>query len=220
MFKIDWKAAFREILFIFIGISLAIGFNNWNESRKLNQLEVKMLQEIKNGIEKDRDDIQNNIIGYEGRIYAFKALLTAIDRQEPPADTLIPKIAYLRGTTSFVINSAPYETLKSRGFDLIKNDSLRLKISKYYDIQQEWVLINEKDYLNHYEVFVKPFMIRYFILYDDFRIIDFENLYEQHDVINNLFLGQQYNQFVLELYQEMDEEAQSIIAQIDTEIKK
>jgi len=36
-------------------------------------------------------------------------------------------------TTRFVHTSGPYETLKIKGPDLIKNDDLRLKLSEYYD---------------------------------------------------------------------------------------
>ncbi|NVJ45952.1 MAG: hypothetical protein HWE07_02460, partial [Cytophagia bacterium] len=35
-FKLNWKYAMGEVALIFIGISLAIAFQNWNEDRKQN----------------------------------------------------------------------------------------------------------------------------------------------------------------------------------------
>ena len=48
----------------------------------------------------------------------------------------------MRGLTTFLTNSAPYETLKSRGLDIIGNDTLRLRIAHYYDVEYERVITN------------------------------------------------------------------------------
>ena len=32
--KINWQYAIGEVILIFVGITLAIAFNNWNEERK------------------------------------------------------------------------------------------------------------------------------------------------------------------------------------------
>jgi len=52
--KIDWAYILREILLIFIGISLAIWFNNWNANRKVNQ-------ELKNSIELTKNELESNL---------------------------------------------------------------------------------------------------------------------------------------------------------------
>lgn len=52
--RTDWKYLFREIILIFIGINLAIWFNNWNENRKLNR-------ELTNSIELTQKELESNL---------------------------------------------------------------------------------------------------------------------------------------------------------------
>ena len=59
--KFNWKYIIGEVSLIFIGISLAIWFNNWNENQKLKRVEVQILQEIKNGLQADLKDLQINM---------------------------------------------------------------------------------------------------------------------------------------------------------------
>lgn len=55
VYKLNWKYIIVEILLIFVGINLAIWFNNWNTEKALNQnKEVaisKIKEEIKNNLE-------------------------------------------------------------------------------------------------------------------------------------------------------------------------
>ncbi len=50
----DWKYIIREVLLIFIGINLAIWFNNWNSSKKTNHDKAIAISKIKG-------EIKNNI---------------------------------------------------------------------------------------------------------------------------------------------------------------
>ena len=52
--KLNWKYIFGEILLIFIGISLAISFNNWNAS-------IRSTKEKNIAISKIKEEIQSNI---------------------------------------------------------------------------------------------------------------------------------------------------------------
>lgn len=54
-FKIDWKYIIRETLLIFIGISLAIWFNNWNTNKRSNDSKKVIISKIK-------EEIKNNML--------------------------------------------------------------------------------------------------------------------------------------------------------------
>ncbi len=53
--SLNWKYILGEILLIFIGINLAIWFNNWNTSRKLDQNKAIAIAKI-------QEEINNNLI--------------------------------------------------------------------------------------------------------------------------------------------------------------
>lgn len=50
-----------EFLSIFIAVVAAFSLNNWNDNRKSEFSEDKILKEISNGLEKDLSDIEANL---------------------------------------------------------------------------------------------------------------------------------------------------------------
>ena len=53
--KLDYKYIIREVLLIFIGINLAIWFNNWNANKKSNHDKEVVISKIK-------EEIKNNML--------------------------------------------------------------------------------------------------------------------------------------------------------------
>lgn len=61
--KLNLKYIFGEILLLFIGINLAIWFNNWNTSKKINEEKKVAISKITEEIENNRleiDSVLNN----------------------------------------------------------------------------------------------------------------------------------------------------------------
>ena len=63
--KLNLKYIFGEILLLFIGINLAIWFNNWNASKKINE-------EKKVAISKIAEEIKNNKLNRMQRLLIFR----------------------------------------------------------------------------------------------------------------------------------------------------
>lgn len=129
----NWRKQGFEFLLIFIAVISAFALNNWNENRKTEDSENKILTAIANGLEKDIDDIRSNKRGHKKGISAcvyFRKLLT---NQEVNPDSLLVQYENLTRTFISIQNVAGYETLKSQGLALVKNDSLRLQIISLYE---------------------------------------------------------------------------------------
>ena len=129
----NWKKHGIEFLSIFIAVVSAFALNNWNENRRNDISEDKILIEISNGLEKDLDDIKQNVIGHKSGISACNYFRKAFAGKNVDPDSLM--FHYIKLTRDFLLiqNIAGYETLKSKGLELIKNDSLRLKIISLYE---------------------------------------------------------------------------------------
>ena len=56
-----FKYAVQEILLVFIGISIAIQANNWNESRKFKEEQGRFLVSLLEELNEDLDNINNKI---------------------------------------------------------------------------------------------------------------------------------------------------------------
>jgi hypothetical protein len=122
-----------EFISVFIAVFLAFALNNWNENRRDRNAEVKILSEISNGLVKDIEDIQVNMRGHNKGILACKYWRKAINGQTIAPDSV--QYYYQNLTRDFITiqNISGYETLKSKGLEIIKSDSLRFEIISLYE---------------------------------------------------------------------------------------
>ena len=146
MKKRNWKKYAFEFLSIFVAVISAFALNNWNDNRKDNIAESKILTEILNGLEKDESDIEINLIGHRQGINACKFWRSLIKDEPRSLDSLLQY--YLALTRDFISiqNTSGYETLKSRGFELIDNDSLRTEIISLYEYDYQALRKFEEEY--------------------------------------------------------------------------
>lgn len=141
-----WKKYSLEFLSIFVAVIAAFALNNWNDYRKEDRAESKILLEISNGLEKDEQDIEINIMGHKQGLRASKFWRGLLQKKAQKLDSLPHH--YLNLTRDFVSvqNTSGYETLKSRGFELIENDSLRSDIISLYEFDYQTLRKLEEEY--------------------------------------------------------------------------
>lgn len=58
--NINWKYVFGEIFLIFVGINLAIWFNNWNASKRIRQAKKVAIEKIAEEIKSNRYDLDTS----------------------------------------------------------------------------------------------------------------------------------------------------------------
>ena len=147
-----FKYAIGEIVLVVIGILIALQINNWNESKKDRNFEIKMLSELKVALTYDlnhysrmikrvgiADSVTTKIIQYYHNKVSFH-------------DSLYPLFRKLSTGIQWQQNYGPYEGIKSAGMNKISNDSLRKSLIKFYDFEYprnlELIVWSDKDYDN------------------------------------------------------------------------
>jgi hypothetical protein len=126
------KFAF-EFFTIFIGIFAAFALDNWNENRKDKNTEIKILTEINNGLNQDVKDLKVNELGHKMGLRAVEYFYEIILNKHPETDSLKQHyFSLFRGFIS-IQNLSGFETLKSKGLEIIENDSLRTEILSLYE---------------------------------------------------------------------------------------
>ncbi len=142
----NWKKYAVEFLSIFIAVISAFALNNWNDNRNNKNAESKILSEIYNGLEKDLTDLRLNILGHKTGLKAADYFRKLIARKPVPKDSLM--LHYFSLTRDFISiqNTSGYETLKSRGLELVQNDSLRSKIISLYEYDYSTLRKLEEEY--------------------------------------------------------------------------
>lgn len=120
--------------------------SNWNEKIKDRNAENKILNEINNGLHKDLKDIQLNITGHKLGLKSVNYFRKLIANDTVSKDSLM--IYYFSLTRDFISiqNTSGYATLKSKGLELIQNDSLRMNIISVYEYDYNTLRKLEEDY--------------------------------------------------------------------------
>ena len=226
----NWKKHGFEFLSIFIAVISAFALNNWNENRRDDNSENKILMEIANGLEKDIEDIKLNVIGHKHGISACNYFRKAFANKKIASDSII--IHYFNLTRDFVSmqNVSGYETLKSKGLELIKNDSLRLQIISLYEYDYNALRKLEEEYAE------MQFQENYFKEINEELAPNFEfdsnynitgmnlplKIQENKKNILLLYLWkiQANRNFILQYYSEMEKKINKIRENINNEIKR
>lgn len=144
--KNNWKNYLFEFLSIFVGVSLAFAMSNWGENRRDAAAATKILTEIKNGLQLDLSDVEQNIKGHKKGIESCNYFRELIETPASNQDSIGSKYFYLLRDFISIQNKSGYESLKSKGLGLIKNDSLRFEIISLYDFYYEIIEKLEESY--------------------------------------------------------------------------
>ncbi len=229
MQKMNWKKYTLEFFSIFIAVISAFTLNNWNENRKDDLAATKILTEISNGLEKDLTDIKLNIRGHKEGISSCKYWRKVLINQNIDSDSLMQY--YLALTRDFFSaqNNSGYETLKSRGLELINNDSLRYDIISLYEYDYKALKTMEENY------FEMQFQENYFKDFNRIIAPSFEfdergniakinlplnaNKNEERILMAYLWKIQVNRNFILHYYADMENKIQDLSSRIENEIK-
>jgi hypothetical protein len=126
--------AIGEIVLVMIGILLALQVNNWNEERKREAQEIKMLKELVVNLRADSVDNAINQSFYMRISTSAERVLQELEAKSPWNDSMKVHYGRLLNHGLATLNTSAYDNLKSIGFDLIQNDSIRIALTNLHSI--------------------------------------------------------------------------------------
>ncbi len=142
----NWKKHTLEFISIFVAVISAFALENWNEARKNKIVEERILTEIYYGLEKDLEDINGNAGGHENGNRAVAYFIDLIAGEPVSEDSVVFKFFVLTRDFISIQNTSGYETLKSKGLEIIRNDSLRTNIISLYEYNYNSLRKLEEEY--------------------------------------------------------------------------
>ena len=135
-----------------IGILLALQVNNWNEQRKDRIEEKNILANFQEVLKKDLSGIRVSVSFHESVKSSINIVLTSLGNQSSYHDSLSYHFWNTTSIWALPITESVFETLKSKGIDLITNESLRNSIIEFYDTDNRLFKRdqdNYSDFLDH-----------------------------------------------------------------------
>jgi hypothetical protein len=212
-----FKYAIGEIVLVVIGILIALQVNNWNNNKQLEEVQIKYLNEIGNNLKSDLKDVRFNIKFNETRLNSGKVVLENLKNDAVYIDTLDVYYGSLLFTTRSVVNYSAYETLKSKGLEIITNDNLRKSITKLYSFYYKNVIDFEiqDDHALQYQVVIPTVLKRIEFRKNEGknaiagqqlgRPINFNALKNDIEFKNAIILNEDIRMYMIENYRELEE---------------
>jgi len=143
---LKWKKLLMEFLSIFSAVLLAFALNNWNDNRKVKNVETNILKEVYNGLELDAKDVELNVLGHEHGIRATNYFRRLLLGNPVNHDSIAVYRRILVRDFISIQNTSGYESLKSQGLNVIENDELRREIISLYEYNYKLVEKIEEQY--------------------------------------------------------------------------
>ncbi|MEX0997595.1 MAG: DUF6090 family protein [Flavobacteriaceae bacterium] len=127
-----FKYAIGEIILVVVGILIALWLNNLNSKNQKRIEEISILKGLKKDFQEDIYDFKLNIWGYKRISSSVDFVLNRLESSAVYNDSLD---SYFAGTIAWprsIIHKNSFGVLKSKGLDLISNDSLRNAILNFH----------------------------------------------------------------------------------------
>lgn len=226
-----WPEYLLEILVLVIGIYGAFALDRWGENKVRKNIEIEILKGCQEELLTDMQDIELNISELNQSLQSIDHIISAIAKDQPYHDSMAFHFNYTLLPMHFVHSTSSFETLKSKGLDIIRNDTLRAQLIKLYDSQYDFFLqgeAEELDYVHHNIKYLLPGRFEAgwnFGAYSTFRgemvPVDFETLKQDSEYL--YFIRTQRNRtasFLGYFYLNLKNSVQAMLASLEKELNR
>ena len=216
--------AIGEVILIFAGITLALGFGNWNEERKVRKLETKALADIAANLNANVSHLKGNIKTDTRQMSACERVLEALSQRTPWRDAIGQDLWECRWWSSPYFNTAAYSSLKARGTDLVSDPELRYAILNLFEMDYRWFENDiDKTFWNFQTAVMEPAFNRY-VTYKaetaQYVPNDYTALLESNEFSNMLHMKIHYQRQNIVGGQEVLQETESVINLINAQLSR
>ncbi|MDX1333026.1 MAG: hypothetical protein R3252_08360 [Robiginitalea sp.] len=222
--------ALGEIVLIVVGILLALYLDNLNADAQARNVETELLKELKSNLVSNLEILERTLNTESEYLSYNEMILEYLDHGKPYDKALDRAFGVYFWTVSTNPVTGGYEFLKSKGIDLITNDSLRKRISFIFENEFS-ILKNENEVWSNnlqqnisYPYHVKHFR-RYYATDNENREIELAKPFDYEDLLEDaefksinteIISNRKWN---INSLQNLIREIQGLLVQIDQELK-
>ncbi|MFH6767313.1 DUF6090 family protein [Gaetbulibacter aquiaggeris] len=212
--------AIGEIILVVIGILIALGINNWNDKNILLSKETSLLIEMKSNLESDLEGLKWDINKNEKLLKANRIVLESLNNGVYH-DSLNQYYTRIKGNTVFVKNTSAFKNLESIGLNIIKNDSLRIKITKLYSEGYHYIRYIEevRDEKFQYEQ-ITPQITKHLRLSSEnlYEPINADELSKNNEFKSVIILNCDMRYYIIQVYKDIKNLIVELIKAIELEL--
>jgi len=135
-----------EVILIFIGITLAVAFENSSEQRRRDQFSREILTAIQRDLAANVIQMDDNILWDESVLSSLDPILNHLSNATPWTDSLGADLEHAMHWSSPFLSTSAYESLIQNGLQLVSDDLLRDQIVHLHE-STYGLLVGEVDRL-------------------------------------------------------------------------
>lgn len=214
--------AIGEIFLVVIGILIALSVNNWNTNNNLRELEKELLLDIRENLKASVNNLENNISYNKKTLTNYEKILNHIKEDLPYNSSLDASFSYISYWSDPRFTYTAYETIKSKGLDIIQNDSLKVVITEIYEQHFPLVTSEMKGEWELHQSLVLPFVAKniHYINPEIARPNNYHALKTSDEFHNIMGLKIMTRKNSIQLAEMAKDKASSLIVLIDKELER
>lgn len=232
--------AIGEIVLIVIGIVIALQLNNGNEAHKKREVEIKSYMEIKDDLDKTLKDIDYDLNRHRDYLYSTVLLRAHLLKNDDANDSLSFYLSRSSRDFQLFPKTGAFESLKSRGLEILSNDSLRLNITDLYQLGIDNLISlgREASQTRNINKIMEPYLNKHLtistqikemvnvpetsdsIAYYRYDLLSYENLKNDKDLLGTLEKVIQIRIFKMQKHVALKAQMDKVIRDIEKELER
>jgi hypothetical protein len=161
-----FKYAIGEIILVVIGILIALQINNWNELKKENAFEQKVLSELLMDVKEDLGEMKMALDSLQDHQNSIHIVINHLKENKVYNNSLDNHFANSFSLWSLSPNTTAFDMAKEEGMYMITNDSIRFNISKANGYIYDYIKVLESRFQDYKSNVVLPHILPLFESYN------------------------------------------------------
>jgi hypothetical protein len=125
--------AIGEIILVVIGILIALQVNNWNQNRIDSKIEKQLLSELLKNLEVNEERLKESASEEYITAQSIEYVVSTLEHKLAYNDSMDFHFGRADYASDIVLTSTAFETIKSKGFDIITSDDIRNSTIDLFD---------------------------------------------------------------------------------------
>ena len=157
-----FKYAIGEIILVVIGILIALSINNLNEEKKANLFQYKTLVELHSSVLINIHELNAGVEMNEEAKKSCEIILNHLANNIEYQDSLDISFSKSLFWYKYVPDDSSYESVKTYGLHIIKNDSIRNLLTQVNESKVDWIQTREKRNHTFFYTTIQPLSLELF----------------------------------------------------------
>ena len=188
----------------------------------MRNLENELLHDIRENLVASVENLEINISYNKKTVTNYEKILSHIKEDLPYNNSLDSAFSYISYWSEPNFTYTAYETLKSKGLDIIQNDTIKKSITKIYEQTFPFVVDEFNAEWELYQTLVLPFVVKniQYINTEIAKPINFKGLKNNNEFKNLMGLKMVTRKNSIQFAEMTKKKATSLIVKIDEELER